>query len=158
MKGSVFYWGMSHGKNKPRAVDAINNDYSKLLWKLWGATRRKKSHQPRWSCRFYTYMSIYLFLSLSFARALLLLLFYSHFISLASDNRAGAIRAESHRHACNADVPLCNRSLIVSWLIALHHYGICIIKGVQEKLHGDDLQSNVHRAVYVYSTIEQLIN
>lgn len=40
--------------------------------------------------------------------------FHPRFISLASDNRADAIRAEPHRHAGNTDVPLCNRSLIVS--------------------------------------------
>lgn len=102
------------------------------------------------------YIHVDLSVSISLFLSLLLLLFYSRFISLASDNRAGAIRAESHRHAGNANVPLCNRSLIVSWLIALHRYGICIIQGVQEKLHGDNLQSNVRRAIYVYSTIEQL--
>lgn len=89
----------------------------------------------------YIHVDLSVFLSLSLAPSLLLLFLYSRFISLASDNRAGAIRAEPHRHAGNADVPLCNRSLIVSWLIALHRYGICIIQGVQEKLYSQRQRS-----------------
>lgn len=95
----------------------------------------KRSHQPRWSCRLYirTWRSIPF--SLSFSQSFLVPFpMYSRFISLVADNRADAIHAESHRHAGNADVPLCNRSLIVSWLIAPHCDAICIIQGVREKL------------------------
>lgn len=101
------------------------------------------------TCRFIFYS-----LSLLFSFFLLL----SFYISLASDNRTDAIRTESHRHAGNTDVPLCNRSLIVSWLIASHHDGICIIQGVLSmqsiriKLCDNGLRRNACQTVYLQSS------
>lgn len=134
MKGSIFAKIVSsiYGKNKPRA---INDDYNKVCenCEVRRITKSSISLDDR-AASIHTCRFISLFLSFPF-------------ILVSSLSRMIIVPMRfMPSHAGNTDVPLCNRSLIVSWLIALYRDDICIIQGVQKKkLCGNSNQCNAIR-------------